>query len=348
MRAELKPHVSLVSQFFFSMGWAVQRAAHQPQRVRRHLFRAIETALRPLCGAALRHNPVVRANVWGQSLYMRANHHLPLIVTANPMWSLPLIHAVRALEKDSVQVIDVGANIGDTVALLESHLPGVCRYLCIEPDENFHALCEWNTLNNERVTLRQCFLGDTGSSELIVEHREPGTATTRIRSVADTRNGKGRPGQTLDDVAATLGGAPVDLIKIDTDGFDYKVLRSAVNTLKAHRPLLFFEWDPTLWKAQGEDPLDVFGFLGQLGYLCFAFFSDPGFFQTVLSPTDSASIESLCSATLARRGVDNIYFDVLAGPPEICNKAIQLNIEATRNCGARKQLWQRMQPAYWQ
>jgi FkbM family methyltransferase len=348
MRIEAKPYVSPVSQWFFSLGWAIQRAARQPRRVPRHLFRLIETVFRPLYGAALRHNPIVRAEVWGQSLYMQANHHLPYIVSANPMWSLPLIHAARALGKSHVQVIDVGANIGDTVALLESHLPGVCKYLCIEPDERFHALCEWNTAHNERVALRQCFVADTGTSELIVEHREPGTATTRIRGAADSSNGNPRRGETLDDLAATLGGAPIDLIKIDTDGFDYKVLRSAVKTLQAQRPLLFFEWDPTLWKAQGEDPLDVFSFLGRFGYSSFVFFSDIGLFQTVLSPRDKASIEALCSAAQARRGVDNVYFDVLAGPADLCNKAIQLNIETTRDCAGRKQLWQRTQPAFWQ
>jgi hypothetical protein len=152
----------------------------------------------------------------------------------------------------------------------------------------------------------------------------------------------------LDEIADLLGGVPADLIKIDTDGFDYKILRSGVGTLKNQRPLLFFEWDPLLWEAQGDHPLDVFTFLAQLGYSAFVFFTDTGFFQTLISGPDTPALELLSSAAAARRGIDNLYFDVLAGPPEICRRAAELNIQATRELAGRVKGWRRQQPEYWQ
>ena len=49
-----------------------------------------------------------------------------------------------------------------------------------------------------------------------------------------------------------------NFIKIDTDGFDFKVLRGANNTLKTYKPVIFFEWDKIHLQAQNEDFLSIF------------------------------------------------------------------------------------------
>lgn len=62
--------------------------------------------------------------LWERQLRLPADHHLPFIVGSNPFWSMPLVHCASALTDPALTVIDVGANIGDSVALLESYLPG--------------------------------------------------------------------------------------------------------------------------------------------------------------------------------------------------------------------------------
>jgi FkbM family methyltransferase len=340
------PAVRPFHQFVWDLNWALTRNSHRPNRLERTCFRIAQALVAPVCKFLLRGQPIVLANVWHRPLFMQANHHLPHIVSANPLWSLPLVHSVHALGKENVQIIDVGANIGDTVALLESHLPGLCRFLCIEPDDIYYQLCRSNTQHISRVLLRKCFVSDTGSSALVIDHREPGTATTRIRS-SDGNETPGQQGRTLDEVDAMLGDTAVDLIKIDTDGFDYKVLRSGINTLKTHRPALFFEWYPQLWEAQGEDSLQVFDFLRHCGYTSFAFFADNGFFHALVSLPDIDAIEALRSATLARSGLDNVYFDVLAAPLDVCKRTIEFNLQDTVALAKEKQSWWRMQPKHW-
>jgi FkbM family methyltransferase len=320
--------------------------ANSPRLFPRTAARVLDRLLAPLFRFALSGNPLIRAKVWGSFLYMQADHHLPAIVAGNPLWLHPLLDTVAALELSTVQVVDVGANIGDSVALLEAKLPGVCRYLCIEPDDSFYECCRLNTAANERVTLLKCFVGDTGPCGVAIDHGAPGTATTQILGGGAEDTGSAQRALTLDEVCAGL--STVDVIKVDTDGFDFKVIRSAAGILRKHHPLLFFEWAPTLWEAQREDSLAVFDFLATLEYSHFVFFADNGFFYASVAMPDTLTIASLRMASLARAGIDNLFFDVLAGSAQICQRAVDLNIAAIKNLVRTVPAWHRFKPAYWQ
>ncbi|WP_430666882.1 FkbM family methyltransferase [Helicobacter suis] len=69
---------------------------------------------------------------------------------------------------------------------------------------------------------------------------------------------------TLDSLLAECGFVP-NFIKIDTDGFDFKILRGAYKTLKDNKPVLFFEWDYVHLANQSEVALSIFAFLSNLG-----------------------------------------------------------------------------------
>lgn len=57
-----------------------------------------------------------------------------------------------------------------------------------------------------------------------------------------------------------------NLIKIDTDGFDFKVIRSAFETLRVHKSAVYFEWDSHYLAQNGENPISIFGDLCAIGY----------------------------------------------------------------------------------
>ena len=69
----------------------------------------------------------------------------------------------------------------------------------------------------------------------------------------------------FDDIIAQHQFKP-NLIKIDTDGFDFKVIRSAPETLKTYKSALYFEWDKAYLEQNNEDSTSIFHFLAQLGY----------------------------------------------------------------------------------
>ena len=71
----------------------------------------------------------------------------------------------------------------------------------------------------------------------------------------------------------------VRLLKIDTDGYDLRVIRGARRLLKATKPVLFFEYSPDHMAAVGEhQPMRVFDELGDLGYDRLLFYDNFGRF----------------------------------------------------------------------
>ena len=58
----------------------------------------------------------------------------------------------------------------------------------------------------------------------------------------------------------------IDLIKIDVEGFEKKVLQGAIGILKKDKPVLFIELDDALLKKNQSSAADLVGFLADLEY----------------------------------------------------------------------------------
>jgi FkbM family methyltransferase len=74
---------------------------------------------------------------------------------------------------------------------------------------------------------------------------------------------------SLDAFAAKTGLARLDLLKIDVDGYDYKVLAGATGIIKKFRPTLFVELCERALNAQGDSVGHVLSLLSELGYSAF-------------------------------------------------------------------------------
>lgn len=290
-----------------------------------------------LAGAALKLIPSspgdLQVELWGRPLLFPAAHHVPFIVGNNPFWSMPLVHCLAALPGERLTVVDVGANIGDSVAILESHHPGRLDFICVEANPEWVPYLKVNTAGLP-VEIIQSFVGEGQS--LVVKPTAPGSAGSQI-------NQSGEPSRTLDEIC---NGRHVDLIKIDTDGFDFPVLRSAARILSSQRPALFFEWDPSSWREQGESLQCVFTWLSQFGYDDFCFFSDGGYFYCRTNQPNT--IESLIQVAECRRSIDALHWDVFAAPSAVCDHAIRNNVNAAYALAEKVKFWNRLQPTYWQ
>jgi FkbM family methyltransferase len=266
-------------------------------------------------------------------LRVPANHHLPFIVGSNPFWSMSLAHCAAALGDASLVILDIGANIGDTAILLESQIPGRCQFVCIEANQEWLPYLAANTIGLP-VEIIRCFVGE--GQHVAVQATAPGSARSTITE-------SGERSLPLDEICQ---GRQIDLIKIDTDGFEFPILRSGNRTLSSRRPALFFEWDPAAWRENQENPEEVFNWLAGLGYEDFCFFSDGGLFYCRTKQAET--IRSLIAAADARRAIDAIYWDVLAASREVCDRAISHNVLAAQKLAAKIQPWNRLQPTYWQ
>lgn len=180
--------------------------------------------------------------VGGVLLELPAEHLLPAYQAAHPLYDRFLPHLATRLAPDDA-VVDVGANVGDSVAALLAG-QGALQVLAIEADAGFHAVLERNA---ERLraayplatlSLVQAFVG-SGAQPMRLE----GSGGTR-HAVSATEAAPALRPRTLD---ALLHDAPASfasrlrLIKCDVDGHDHDVLASAEATIAARCPMLFFE-----------------------------------------------------------------------------------------------------------
>ena len=174
-------------------------------------------------------------------------------------------------------VVDVGANVGDTAAIVRAHCDA--PVLCVEGDEVFFELLERNAAQ----------LGDVELEPVFVE----APATGRVeRSRGTARIAPGESGLRSKPLETILADHPrfarPALLKLDTDGMDVPILMANLDLLERLRPVLFFEYDPHL----GAVP-DVFPALASHGYERGLVLHNTGEFLETLELSDGARIEAL-------------------------------------------------------
>jgi len=155
---------------------------------------------------------IVERRIGEFNLRMHRDHVLPIKLAKFPNYSanVPRIAALLVEKYPGMALVDVGANIGDTVALVRSKV--TCPIVCIEGDEEFFSLLKGNTSQFKDVTLFSNFVsdGDARMAGEVVRH--DGTA----HLVAN--DGKSVDVTTLDSLKEQHAAAfeNVRLLKIDT------------------------------------------------------------------------------------------------------------------------------------
>lgn len=136
-------------------------------------------------------------------------------------------------------VFDVGAYIGDTLPILRALFPE-SKVMAYEPDEhNFEALKKLmpDDIAAGRIEAFQQGLADKAGTMQLSQH------TNSTESVATFLEGRGgiRKSEveiiTIDEVVKSRG-LEVGLIKVDVEGFEPQVIRGALETIKAQKPVL--------------------------------------------------------------------------------------------------------------
>jgi FkbM family methyltransferase len=284
-------------------------------RIRR---RALGYARRVLAGA----DPLVRYRLCGFELELPASHDLPYFLRDLPDYSMNVGRIARtAAEKyPGLPFIDIGANVGDTAAIVRGQIS--CPILCVEGNDRFFAILARNAaVLGADIALEKAFVGDrTGHARGEVRSH---AGTARIVQSPDPGldpawgiEGHAAGGVELQRLSAILARherfARAKMIKIDTDGFDLAIIESELDWLAAARPLLFFEYDPYFFRAQtprilptanGVAPLDVFLRLRAAGYRHAMIYENVGDYLMTVRLDERAQLEDLHAYFSGREGV---------------------------------------------
>ena len=162
------------------------------------------------------------------------------------------------------EIIDIGANIGDTASIISSK--SNATLILVEPSNYYFNFLTKNAKDFPNKTiLYNCMILDGEKIDGLLIHWG-GTAFFNESNIEN---------KILTKKISEISTNP-SLIKIDTDGHDYKIINSNLDFIKIQIPILIFE----IQIENDNDFNDITNLLFNLtsiGYTNFSLFDDQGF-----------------------------------------------------------------------
>jgi FkbM family methyltransferase len=178
-------------------------------------------------------------------------------------------HRLFALCRPGTIVVDVGANLGWTSLHLKD-LSKTGIVIAFEPDSQNYARCSRNLSLNPLLPIELHQLG-LGEVDIVAEMeiRCPTNLSGNRVLPSGSHGGEQVVITSLDQflLKKRIGG--IQLIKIDVEGYEVKVLKGARNLLTEYRPTIFVEINTRNLLDQGDSAEDLFNLLLDYGYTKF-------------------------------------------------------------------------------
>lgn len=176
------------------------------------------------------------------------------------------------LAKGKKVIIDVGVNVGSTLLNFAKVCPDGLVF-GFEPDENSISKTERNLRINKfhNAVIIEKGLGDKASKAKLYKFNDSNSGENRVLSSTVSGSIDGYAYNEieiikLDDFVEEKGLTQIDLIKIDVEGFELKVLKGSEKSIRKFSPVLFIELIDAHLALQEDDAKSVISFLEQLGY----------------------------------------------------------------------------------
>jgi FkbM family methyltransferase len=259
------------------------------------------------------------------SLLINGDHHLRDALQVYPSYALNIARIAKHLTAfyPDLCVIDIGANIGDTVAVIRSAVD--IPIICIEGDETYYDYLVKNAVQFLNVTTHKCFLGD-------IEQTLAGDFVTKTGTLYITpEGGKAIQLVTLDRfLQSTPTSGRLKLLKIDTDGYDAKIIRGGSQYIREFKPVIFFEYDRPTQENAREKGLDVLEALQAYGYDLILFYDNVGRYVCSSNLNNAEFLKEMHAYISKRRGLITYYdicvfhgSDTLAGRELIASEVLR-------------------------
>lgn len=224
---------------------------------------------------------------------------------------LAKIASVLKTKYPALRAIDIGANVGDTAALIResAEIP----VLCIEGDPSLFPLLEENVAGlGPGVEIEHSFVGQDGMSVNLGAASDLGLNACLVEAV------DARGSVRLRSLRTILADHPVfassKLLKTDTEGFDFNILGQSLEFIQQARPAIFFEYDPKFQPDEPRAGLDTIDELISVGYSDFIYYDNIGNFLLHADAGNRGILNDLDGylASNRRHGVAVHFFDICA------------------------------------
>lgn len=160
-------------------------------------------------------------------------------------------------------ILDVGSNVGEVAMRLSRKVQQKGLVYAFEPDPFIYRRLEKNLSLNElsNVSIHNVGFGDINSTKEMAPESVSNRGGNRI--VSDGKGTSKVKIQTLDLFVEENGLDRVDMIKIDVEGYEMKVLQGAMKTISKHRPKLFIEVSDRSLRQQGSNGKELINFVSK-------------------------------------------------------------------------------------
>jgi len=258
---------------------------------------------KPLVGK----NSIVERVISNYKLKMNRLHIIEFMQKHNPEYNkhLPRIVKAVALKYPKLTVVDIGANIGDTAAYILDTVK--VPIICIEGSDLYFDILNDNIKQFQNVTAYKTFLGESDKQKGASIETKIGTAIIKVNEHNDESGSIQL--DTFDQFLQknNIDAQNIKCIKIDTDGFDVKILRGSTEHLKIVKPVLFIEYDMVLMKQVNEDGVSTLKMLNDLGYSDVMFYDNLGRFIVALKLDNVDSIQQMTNYICGYKGRFTFY-----------------------------------------
>lgn len=295
----------MISSFIYRQSLAGNRGAKKLWKVVRRLIIKIDDEA--LCSM----------RVHGRDLIMPLSHVLPLYLHELPFYDrLPArLAGFLKAKLNTVKCIDVGANIGDTIAAFKASTGAEDKhsdpdiFLAVEPSPRFRRCLNLNWGNDQSVIILPYICSSSEGDTTASINESKGTASIDFSNTASSNHDEKFQKRTIDSIVNQYKQfGDLNILKIDTDGHDFDVLAGAKDFILRSQPFIYFEVDSFSNPKFVEDCLNTLEFLCEAGYKRIFIYDNYGYLMGVFDSDDVSCIKKLLFYKLTKK---SYYFDFL-------------------------------------
>lgn len=248
-------------------------------------------------------------------MVINRDHALPMYLRNRPSYASNLPRLLLEVKKKypDFKIVDIGANIGDTVALVRSKID--CPILCIEGEDFYFKILSKNIVQFKDVQAIKSYLGEKSEAVSVKKENSGGTLSFFESSGLKEDSSSVLNITTLDMLSREYTDlfSEVKVVKIDTDGYDLKIIRGGQDFLKKNSPIIFFEYDRFFLNRANDEGISIFHIFASMGYGSVIFFDNVGRFILSTDVNNTKIIEQLYAYTYRKCGAFPFY-DVCVFP----------------------------------
>jgi FkbM family methyltransferase len=181
---------------------------------------------------------------FGRKFWFPSDSFIGRQIARGGIWDQSLVNILARIVSHPSLIVEVGSNIGASSVLLRHQYPDA-RYVLIEASQRFHRYLQRNMPPDINVEILRKTMGRSCGEKVELRTNSTTGSPSLPQYGGDTRTIEMVETGTLDEVLRGLSAiALVDILKIDTDGFECEVLAGAMELIGKSMPVIHVEYSP--------------------------------------------------------------------------------------------------------